>query len=914
MSNKMLPIEVPDRPGARWVRAALQVNPYEYVGHPSPKEAFESEDEYNRSLLEECLSLQIGMIAVTDHWRANSAEALLEMAEEYGIRALPGFEAITSEGIHLLGIFPAGTSVEYLTTLIGQCGGDVRFPHQSGNKGFEEVARTISEAGGLAAPAHANTPNGLLTQGRGAAQTRIINSPTIDCIGISPDRDPAPIQEAVVNNRSPYNRERPLTVFHGDDVSSPSKLHETGATSWFKMDDIGLDALKLAMRASATRVRLADPSEQNASRIVSISWRGGYLDGVKVPFGDDLTALIGGRGAGKTTVIESIRFALGNLPRSSRAALDNRNIVKDVLGSGAIVTLEIHSTEFENSEWVVERAVGDETARVSNKDGIVSPFSPSELLPEFDLFGQHELAELVHDKLLVADAVSSMFGDSSDAQDLEDSLSRLKSANLALATAESSFETLERNRSELQSINRQLAEYGETRLDNILAGKNRHDTASAKVRDSLTAIATHRASVGQSLEASVSGVESEARKILGSRPYGGTVGDDRRPDNDFVDTVEDSTESQITNSGDSDILDGPIAELNKIYDQLSSNLKAEAGIILQHFDEAERRANEVNLAWLDSTLDVRTEHEGILRGLQQGGLEVQGYLRLSEQRRQTERVVADLLSAEDELREAQIVRTECLANVRTAREARNRRIRAALGRANMVQPGMVKVVAIEAPKDAAYRELVGTIRGRKEQVTRLVSEPDFDVSDFAFRVRAGSAALMQLGLSEIQAAGVIGMGEPFLRELEEVDGLIGADVQLNIAEDHEAREFRSIERLSKGQLATAFLLLLLGKESGTLVIDQPEDDLDNRFIYKGIVTRLRELKGMRQVIVSTHNANIPVLGDAELIIPLVGSSSTGGIASSGIGSIDRPSMKKVVEQVLEGGPEAFIERHRIYGF
>ncbi|MGB6583494.1 MAG: hypothetical protein WBF34_36815, partial [Streptosporangiaceae bacterium] len=66
-------------------------------------------------------------------------------------------------------------------------------------------------------------------------------------------------------------------------------------------------------------------------------------------------------------------------------------------------------------------------------------------------------------------------------------------------------------------------------------------------------------------------------------------------------------------------------------------------------------------------------------------------------------------------------------------------------------------------------------------------------------------------------------------------------------------------------MALALLLLLLGASTSPLIIDQPEDDLDNRFVYNGIVQRLRSLKGSRQVIVSTHNANVPVLGDAELV-------------------------------------------------
>lgn len=128
------------------------------------------------------------------------------------------------------------------------------------------------------------------------------------------------------------------------------------------------------------------------------------------------------------------------------------------------------------------------------------------------------------------------------------------------------------------------------------------------------------------------------------------------------------------------------------------------------------------------------------------------------------------------------------------------------------------------------------------------------------------------------------------------------------------REFKKMDDLSKGQRATALLLLLLGASNAPLVIDQPEDDLDNRFVYDAIVTNLRSLKGKRQIIASTHNANVPVLGDAELIVALEGDGQNGRAAADGIGSLDDVAIRSHVENVLEGGPAAFNARQHLYGF
>ena len=81
-----------------------------------------------------------------------------------------------------------------------------------------------------------------------------------------------------------------------------------------------------------------------------------------------------------------------------------------------------------------------------------------------------------------------------------------------------------------------------------------------------------------------------------------------------------------------------------------------------------------------------------------------------------------------------------------------------------------------------------------------------------------------------------------------------------------------------------------------------------------MVANLRKLKGVRQVIASTHNANVPVLGDAELIIALEGDGQHGRPASNGIGSLDNASIRSMAENILEGGPAAFNARQHLYGF
>jgi len=115
------------------------------------------------------------------------------------------------------------------------------------------------------------------------------------------------------------------------------------------------------------------------------------------------------------------------------------------------------------------------------------------------------------------------------------------------------------------------------------------------------------------------------------------------------------------------------------------------------------------------------------------------------------------------------------------------------------------------------------------------------------------------------------------------------------------------------------LLLLLLESDAPLVVDQPEDDLDNRFITEGVVPIMRQEKRLRQFVFSTHNANIPVLGDAELILGLTaaGEGNREGqakIATEHMGSIDSNPVRELVEEILEGGKDAFEMRRSKYGF
>lgn len=122
---------------------------------------------------------------------------------------------------------------------------------------------------------------------------------------------------------------------------------------------------------------------------------------------------------------------------------------------------------------------------------------------------------------------------------------------------------------------------------------------------------------------------------------------------------------------------------------------------------------------------------------------------------------------------------------------------------------------------------------------------------------------------------------------------------------------KDFTNLSLGQQHSIMLSILLYSENRyPLLIDQPEDNLDSEFIYTTIVSNLKRVKEMRQVIIVTHNANIAVLGDSELIIPLKSTSDKAFIYDRG--SIDNKATIKRTCSILEGSRKAFKKRQHIY--
>lgn len=863
--------------GARWIRAALQVNPFTYEGRNSPKNFFENEDAYNSALLDECEKLGIGMIAVTDHWCVGSAAGLIAAAEDRGIVALPGFEANSSEGIHILVIFEAKTPIATIDAAIGRCGATPGCNNGTTGEPYAKIMERMTADGALPVPAHVNVaPAGLLTTRSGQPLATMILHEDLHAIGVSPNAKPAKDQEAVVNGSGIFERAHPLAVIHADDVMGPRQLRHPGASTWFKVSSCSLESLKLAVRTPETRVSLDDPQSKLQPRIKSVSWVGGYFDGVTVPISSDLTALIGGRGAGKSTVIESIRYALEIQPISAQMVRDHKAIVDQVLNVGTIVRVEVESVAPTLQSYTIQREVPHPPV-VLDSVGMPTNLTPADVIGAVEVFGQHELAELSGDSDSIAELIRRFNGSAGEDPALEDVRERLRENREELRKAEEAKVKLEGELAQADRLEEQLDRYKDTDVPGKLRGHARIVLDQAVFTEGTSRIAEARTSLDQYRKSSsLTNLDAVIDNIEGA------------PQMERLSRVRTALEA-----------------LRRVLEELGE--QAAAAI-----DAAQAEIHAVQTDWEAATSVERDGYGKVLRSLAKEGLDPGKYIaakknlvsiKAAEPRlNATAKVIEDLLKA----------RSDMLDELRAHETAATERLHEAIRSANSATGGVV-VVKPTPIKDRShvFDVIKSHIRGQRNQIETAINSSDFTPLALAEAIRNGNEALGEFGIKGAQAKHMLEAGEELARELEELTVGLGVEVLLRM---DGVQGLRSMDQLSKGQRATALLLLLLGASDAPLIIDQPEDDLDNNFVYQGVVRRLRNLKGKRQIVASTHNANVPVLGDAEIIVVLENDGDHGRPSDSGVGSLDDPTIRSLAENILEGGPAAFNARQHLYGF
>ncbi|WP_292959204.1 hypothetical protein [Neptuniibacter sp. UBA6509] len=186
---------------------------------------------------------------------------------------------------------------------------------------------------------------------------------------------------------------------------------------------------------------------------------------------------------------------------------------------------------------------------------------------------------------------------------------------------------------------------------------------------------------------------------------------------------------------------------------------------------------------------------------------------------------------------------------------------------------------------------------------------EFSAPLFAETIKKGQEALLgrNWGMTPTTADRLSKLSHTQIMEIEEfkIDDLVS--IELNVSSSEEPL-YKKLDSLSTGQQCTALLHMLLLDNQDPLLLDQPEDNLDNAFIAERIVTQVRDAKLTRQFVFATHNANIPVFGDAEWIGVLESTNENATLPIQNQGSIDQQNIQSLAAKILEGGKDAFNRR------
>ncbi len=872
--------------GARFYRCALQVNPFAYLRRHKKPVHFDCETGYNAAMVEACRENGIEVVAVADHYRFEpSSKSLVSALREAGIFAFGGFEAVAKDGVHFLCLFDPDKD-DFLARYIGSCGvHDCSEDSPVGNLDSLELLEEARKWGAMLIAAHVASAGGLLQKLSGQSRAKVWKSTDLlACALPGPAKDaPDGIRQILQNKDAAHQRPRELAIVNATDVNSPEDLRKPSASCFIKMSEVSVEALRQAFLDAQSRIRLhSDPQPEPHAEFVSMHWEGGFLSGTSVHFNGNLNALVGGRGAGKSTLIESIRYVLGLYPIGEEARKVHEAMVQNVLKPGTKVSLWVRSHHPSEAFYLVERSVPNPPT-VKDRQGAILHVQPRDLVPGVQVFGQHEISELARNPAKRT-LLLKRFAERDPA--LED---RKKELQAALAQ---SRRRIVETRREMDRLEERLAV-----LPGLEETQKRFREAGLEERLKEKSLLVKEEQLFVLLDERLAPFRSLHQELVASLPLD-------------VAFLADKALDTLPNAELVGALGPVLTSLSEQFAQLGDQLdNALAG--------TDAAVAEIRKRWDEQCERINDAYDRLLRESQRSSVDGAEFIRIRKRIEKLRPLNERLRHVEIDLETQEAHRYELVLEWEEIKQREFRVIENAAKKVSRELRGKVDVaVTMESnrrPLEDFLRKQVGGYL--KHAIDRLNNEPMLSLREFSEHCRKGKESLMKAyGLPAGTAGRLAGAGLDTHMKIDELELPAETEIRLNIASDDETEEWRSLEELSMGQKATAILLLLLLDLQAPLVVDQPEDDLDNRFVTEGIVPIMRREKRRRQFIFSTHNANIPVLGDAELILGLTASGEKATIAREHMGSLDSRPVRELVEETLEGGKDAFEMRRSKYGF
>lgn len=620
-------------------------------------------------------------------------------------------------------------------------------------------------------------------------------------------------------------------------------------------------------------------------RLCFLSVIGGFIDGQKFDFAPGLNCLIGVRGTGKTTILELIRYALDALPSRNIRPSGRRNIeslLKHNLGVGR-VQLGIETRD--GLKYVVSRVWGEEPIVLTAEGEPTGVILNNSRIFQADIYSQNEVEQVADNPVALLHLLDAFEPRKIADQQLD--ILRLQSS---LATNGTHILPIEQR---LSSLNDELSQLPnvESQLKGVLTGSNDNTAVidQAYVLKNLRDKERHVAArVAEGLQAI-------------------TVD---------MDQLEERLASVSSSLLDRDIIDGPnrehMAGIFKHLQDCEKHLDGLLGEARHHTTELQQQINEQ----AGRLAKLHRKQELAFRDLLERHRKVQ-HKKQGDERLHLEKFRNDLLH------KRQVHKAVCkkLMSLRLERDAllaqlselRDRLFAARQSVADQINqelsPG-IRVTLSQYGNTTRYQRLLenhlrhahlkhGVVAHKLVRVLCPVELAD------AVRHKNVNLLIDRAELNHDQA-------EKTIAALSDIEILLeleaGQLLDLPKIELKDGEGYKDSSVLSTGQKCTAILPILMMDSDNPLLIDQPEDNLDNRFIYESIVDKLCDIKQKRQLIFVTHNPNIPVVANADKVFVLESDGSSARIAHQG--TVEE--CRSEIVTLLEGGEEAFSRRKERY--
>ena len=819
----------------------------------------------------------VEIIAVTDHNRVDWYPMLCEAGQACGVYVFPGLE-ISVNGCHLIVLWDRSDEDYEIAKLFVQTlwspgespffdNGDPK-PVASGQ--VLDVAAKAAEHHALVLAPHSTEKKiGIFAKGVCRNHREVAQSGNVLGFDVFGNKN----ADVLGNPKSVFGG-IPTTWFISGDVRSLGQVGQR--TTYLKLSpEPTLEGIRQAFLMPDTRLRFPqslhsewqhvsgvqflESPEPSWPRIERVEIEGGFHSGLSTDLAPGLNAIIGGKGTGKSTLIEIIRYVTGG----EEPLLDDGRLNRR-FNFRANAEARIGIVDDQDEPYLVHRSGDDAPARLlrNGRDTEV------EVRRRFALtvFGQRELQELANREGLLREFVASQAGPEWETAIKKETglMDALQLADTELTQLESNLERMQEFVEELKDIQERLLRAHDRGADSLVEKSN-------TLAESDRAVSAVLAWPDAVLEAVDHLEMTLPAPALTSHPL--------VPAN-LLEDIE-KLEAAVTRS---------VGDLRPSIEAAADAMKAHSTDWQKsHQDERHRIQSELaeagiaNPGELDALQRRRAELANLV-GNQQAS--VGRRKELTDQRGEQLTALADVRRRKSRL-------TEDAARELTGRVGDRVRVR-------------TNPLADRSQLLALFEEHLRGQSVRKAQLERLVESLP---SVIATAILDGPGALEALGCSPATASKLAQLSPSVARACEECDIPDQVIVEINLGSVG-AENWTPVQSVSPGQRATALLALALASGTNPLIIDQPEDDLDNRYIYDEVVKVLRAVCKERQVIVATHNANVAVLGDAEMVLALDADSGQGQVLA--VGGLESPSVAETTRKILEGGDEAFRARHRRY--